>query len=129
MSCPWVRQVHDQVAEEIAAQPVRRIVSLAPNLTETLFALGAGNLVVGDTDYCDYPPEARTKRHVGGPVNPSLEQVAALQASLGRSREARKSKGDQCAPLWNDHMPFHCQPPSVAALIPFLFPKKGNSQT
>jgi len=63
-------------------QPVRRIVSLAPNLTETLFALGAGDLIVGDTDYCDYPPEAKTKRHVGGPVNPSLEQVAALHPDL-----------------------------------------------
>jgi iron complex transport system substrate-binding protein len=63
-------------------QPVRRIVSLAPNLTETLFAIGAGNLIVGDTDYCDYPPEAKARAHVGGPVNPSLERVAALHPDL-----------------------------------------------
>src|ERR1700688_1512139 len=78
-SRPAILEVTDETGRTVRVpQPVRRIVSLAPNLTETLFALGAGNLVVGDTDYCDYPPEARTKRHVGGPVNPSLEQVAAL---------------------------------------------------
>jgi iron complex transport system substrate-binding protein len=63
-------------------QPVRRIVSLAPNLTETVFALGQGDLLVGDTDYCTYPPEALKKTHVGGPVNPSLEEVMALHPDL-----------------------------------------------
>jgi iron complex transport system substrate-binding protein len=63
-------------------QPVRRIVSLAPSLTETLFALGAGNLLVGDTDYCDYPPEALSKPKVGGAINPSIEQTVALRPDL-----------------------------------------------
>ncbi len=63
-------------------QPVRRIVSLAPSLTETLFALGVGDRVVGDTDFCDYPEEAKTKTHVGGPVTPSIEQIAALHPDL-----------------------------------------------
>ena len=63
-------------------QPVRRIVSLAPNLTETVFALGLGDALVGDTDYCDYPAEALKKTHVGGPVNPSLEEVMALHPDL-----------------------------------------------
>ena len=76
-------QVTDEMGRQVRVpQPVRRIVSLAPNLTETLFALGAGNLIVGDTDYCDYPAEAKAKTHVGGPVNPSLEQVAALHPDL-----------------------------------------------
>jgi len=63
-------------------QPVHRIVSLAPNLTETIFALGLGDLLVGDTDYCNYPAEALKKAHVGGPVNPSLEEVMALHPDL-----------------------------------------------
>ena len=63
-------------------QPIRRIVSLAPNLTETVFALGAGDLVVGDTDYCNFPPEAKKKVRIGGPVNPSLEKIAALRPDL-----------------------------------------------
>ena len=57
---------------------VKRIVSLAPNLTEIVFALGEGDRLAGDTDYCDYPAEATKKPHVGGTVNPNLEQVVAL---------------------------------------------------
>lgn len=63
-------------------QMAQRIVSLAPNLTETLFALGLGERVVGDTDFCDYPAEARGKPHVGGPLNPNLEAIAALHPDL-----------------------------------------------
>ena len=44
-----------------AVAPARRIVSLTPSLTEIVFALGAGARVVGISDYCDYPPEARTR--------------------------------------------------------------------
>ncbi len=63
-------------------QPVRRIISLAPNLTETVFALGAGDRLVGDTDYCDYPAEALSKPKVGGAINPSIEEIVALHPDL-----------------------------------------------
>lgn len=63
-------------------RPVRRIVSLAPSVTETLFALGLGDAVVGDTDFCDYPAEAKRKPHVGGPINPSVEAIAALHPDV-----------------------------------------------
>jgi iron complex transport system substrate-binding protein len=59
-----------------------RIVSLAPSLTETLYALGIEDRLVGDTDYCDYPPDARKKPKVGGVINPNLEQIAALHPDL-----------------------------------------------
>lgn len=61
---------------------VERIVSLAPNLTETLYALGLGDRLVGDTNYCDVPPEAKTKPHIGAPVNPSIEAIVALRPDL-----------------------------------------------
>jgi iron complex transport system substrate-binding protein len=61
---------------------VKRIVSLAPNLTEIVFALGQGDRLAGDTDFCDYPAEASKKPHVGGPVNPNLEQVVGLKPDL-----------------------------------------------
>ena len=61
---------------------VRRIVSLAPSLTETLFALGVGDRVVGVSDYCNYPAAARTRPSVGAPLNPSLESIAALRPDL-----------------------------------------------
>ena len=63
-------------------QEVNRVVSLAPNLTEIVFALGDGNHLAGDTDFCDYPPEASQKPHVGGPVNPNLEEIVALMPDL-----------------------------------------------
>jgi cobalamin transport system substrate-binding protein len=59
-----------------------RIISLAPSLTETLYALGVEDRLVGDTDYCDYPPEAQKKPKVGGVINPNLEQIAALHPDL-----------------------------------------------
>jgi len=59
-----------------------RIVSLTPALTEILFAVGAGERVVGVTEYCDYPPEAKTRPKVGGYVNPSVEAVVALRPDL-----------------------------------------------
>jgi iron complex transport system substrate-binding protein len=59
-----------------------RIISLAPSLTETLYALGVEDRLVGDTDYCDYPPDAQKKPKVGGVINPNLEQIAALHPDL-----------------------------------------------
>jgi len=61
---------------------VHRIVSLAPNLTETIYAIGAGARLAGDTDFCDVPQEAKSKPHVGAPVNPSLEAIIALKPDL-----------------------------------------------
>jgi cobalamin transport system substrate-binding protein len=79
---PYI-DVQDETGRTIRIpQPVRRIVSLAPSVTETLFALGVGDRVVGDTDFCDYPPEAKQKTRIGGPVSPSLEAIAALHPDL-----------------------------------------------
>lgn len=64
------------------AKTPQRIVSLAPNMTEMLFALGLGNRVVGVTSFCDYPPEARKKPKVGGMWNPSLEAVVSLKPDI-----------------------------------------------
>lgn len=59
-----------------------RAVSLAPSLTEIVFALGRGDQLVGVTDFCDYPPEARSKPRVGGPMTPDLERVVRLRPDL-----------------------------------------------
>jgi iron complex transport system substrate-binding protein len=61
---------------------VKRIVTLAPNLTETVYALGLGARLVGDTNECDMPPEAKLKPHVGDAQNPSLEAIVALHPDL-----------------------------------------------
>lgn len=78
-----LRAITDELGRKIEAPAqIRRIVSVAPNLTETVFALGAGDRLVGDTDYCDYPQEANEKPRVGGPVNPSLEKIVSLTPDL-----------------------------------------------
>lgn len=61
------------------------IVSLAPNVTETLYALGSGNLLVGRTDYCTYPEDALALPSIGTLYNPSLEKLISLQPDLAIS--------------------------------------------
>lgn len=59
-----------------------RIVSMAPSITEVVFALGLGDRVVGVSAFCDYPPEAAKKPKIGGVVNPNMEAVVALNPDL-----------------------------------------------
>lgn len=65
----------------VPARPVR-IVSLAPSMTEMLYAVGAQDRLVGVSDFCDYPPEARRKPKVGGIYTPSVEAIVALRPDL-----------------------------------------------
>jgi iron complex transport system substrate-binding protein len=60
----------------------RRIVSLAPSLTEILFAVGAGDRVAAVTSHCDYPPEAAARPKVGGYDTPNIELVLAQRPDL-----------------------------------------------
>lgn len=61
---------------------VRRVVSLTPNTTEALFAIGAGELLVGRSRFCDHPPQVRALPAVGGYVDPSFEAILALEPDL-----------------------------------------------
>lgn len=64
-------------------EPPRRVVSLVPSLTETLFALGLGGCVVGVTEYCVHPADrVRDLPQVGGTKNPSLERILELEPDL-----------------------------------------------
>jgi iron complex transport system substrate-binding protein len=80
---PVFREVTDETGRTVRIpQPVNRIVSLAPSLTEIVYALGLQDHLVGDTDYCDYPADAQKKTKVGGGINPSLEQIAVLHPDI-----------------------------------------------
>ncbi len=59
-----------------------RIVSLAPSVTETLFALGAGSKVVGVSQYCNYPPAVRQLPRVGSYLTPNIEAIVGLRPTL-----------------------------------------------
>ncbi|HEX8151768.1 MAG TPA: helical backbone metal receptor [Thermoanaerobaculia bacterium] len=59
----------------------RRVVSLVPSLTESLFDLGAGDVVVGITDFCIFPPDLDRPR-VGGTKNPKIDEIRALAPDL-----------------------------------------------
>src|SRR2546426_2723092 len=85
------------------AVPARRIVSLLPSFTEILFAIGAGERLVGRTTWCDYPPEALAVPSVGDGMPPSGEAGAPPRAGLlqiGRAHRRNPS------PLLNPNAPF-----------------------
>lgn len=80
---PGTRVVTDEVGRQVTIPvEVKRIVTLSPDLTETIYALGLEDKLSGDTDYCDTPPEAKLKPHVGGPQDPSLETIVSLHPDL-----------------------------------------------
>ena len=60
----------------------QRIVSLAPSITEILFALGVGDRLVGVSTYCDYPPEATRIDAVGTFLQPNVERILAKRPDL-----------------------------------------------
>jgi iron complex transport system substrate-binding protein len=65
-----------------AAPREQRIVSTAPSITEALYALGLGANVVGDTIYCTYPADARSKAKIGTFLQPDYERILALRPTL-----------------------------------------------
>jgi iron complex transport system substrate-binding protein len=73
----------DDMGREVTINEIpQRIVSHVPSITEMLFALGVGERVVGVSDYCDYPEEAKSKPSVGNYFNPSIENIVALDPDL-----------------------------------------------
>jgi iron complex transport system substrate-binding protein len=77
----------------------QRIVSAAPAITETLFALGLGDRVVGVTTHCRFPEEARKKAKIGGYLRPSLEAIVALRPDLVIAERAPSNLTSQLAGL------------------------------
>jgi cobalamin transport system substrate-binding protein len=95
---------------EVPARP-RRIVSLAPSVTDSLLALGAGDRLVGVSDFCVLPPGTRPITRVGGLLNPSLETIRSLAPDvlIGTTSGNDPSLAPQAAsvgiPLYTVHTP------------------------
>ena len=77
------RVVTDQIGRRVTlpAQP-QRVITLAPYLTEIVYALGAGDKLVGDTTYCNYPAAAQKVEKVGDTLKPNLDRIIALQPDV-----------------------------------------------
>ncbi|MCA2000678.1 MAG: cobalamin-binding protein [Chloroflexi bacterium] len=105
----------------LLAAPAQRIVSLAPSVTESLFAIGAGGQVVGRTDYCNYPEEVAALPSIGGfsAESISVETILSLEPDLvigGSTYQA-----DVIQALQDSGVPaFVSQPENLAALMDAL---------
>jgi iron complex transport system substrate-binding protein len=60
----------------------KKIVSVAPNITELVFALGKGSQLIGKTQYCDYPKEAASIQSIGSLTDPNIEKIIELQPDV-----------------------------------------------
>jgi iron complex transport system substrate-binding protein len=77
------RTVQDETGRAVRVPDhIGRIVSLAPNLTEMVYALGVEERLVGITNQCDYPPEVKAKPRVGDVIQPSLETIVELRPDV-----------------------------------------------
>lgn len=80
---PDSRTLTDEAGRTVTVPAnIERFISLAPNLTEIVYAIGAGDRLVGNTTYCDYPPEAKTVPKVGDTLQPSIERILGLRPQL-----------------------------------------------
>jgi len=111
--------VVDQTGQAVSlpAAP-RRIVSLVPGVTEILFAIGAQDAVVGVTDFCDYPLDARRKARVGDMLAPNLETLVSLKPDLVVATRSgnREETFDQLTRLG---LPVYLvdEPPTIAGVL------------
>ncbi|MGE5630669.1 MAG: helical backbone metal receptor [Caulobacteraceae bacterium] len=75
--------VKDSTGREVVIEKEpTRIISAAPNITEMIYALGKGNELVGRTDYCDYPEEAKKVQSVGSLMDPNVEKIIELKPDV-----------------------------------------------
>jgi len=78
-----MRDIADDLGRKLKIpERVERVVSLAPNLTENIFAVGAGDRLVGVTKFCNYPEDAQKIQQVGDTISPNIETIIALKPQI-----------------------------------------------
>lgn len=78
-----MRQVTDDLGRTVLIPTkINRAISLAPSLTENIFAVGAGDRLVGVTTFCNYPEEAKSIAKIGDTMNPNMESIIALKPDV-----------------------------------------------
>ena len=78
----WALVPREQATTEAPTGALNRVVSLSPALTEILYAIGAGDRLVGISDFTIFPPEALELPSCGGQMNPNLELITSLDPDL-----------------------------------------------
>lgn len=77
------RDITDDLGRQVKIpEKVTRVVSLAPSLTEIVFAVGAGDKLVGRTDFCNFPEEAKKIPSIGDTVKPNIENIIAMKPQV-----------------------------------------------
>jgi iron complex transport system substrate-binding protein len=77
------REITDDLGRKISLpNKIERAISLAPNLTETVFAIDAGDKIVGVTTYCNFPEQAKSIQKIGDTMKPNIENIIALKPQV-----------------------------------------------
>ncbi len=101
---PVLSGCQGEPSSRISPRIPRRIIALTPSVTETLFALGLGDRVVGVGDYSRWPPEAARKPRLGALFNPNLERIVSLKPDLAVLIPSERGLGTKLKPLGIDVM-------------------------
>lgn len=92
--------IEDQIGRKITIKELpERIISLSPSNTEIIYALGLEDRLVGVTEYCDYPEDAKTKEKIGGYDEPNLEKIFSLEPDLVIATTAHQKAVEQIEKL------------------------------
>lgn len=109
------------------------IVTFGPNITETVYALGQGDRIAGVTTFCDYPPEAQSKKRVGGYLDPDLETITALSPELivlpGKMEKLAQLAAQNHFKILNAHMDDMASIHSSIRAIGAALDCSGNAET
>ncbi len=83
LSFPWAGFSSDSEEQNsYSAEAPKRVISLAPSITELIYTLGVDSILIADTRYCKHPPQADTLPDVGGFLDPNLELIVSLDPDL-----------------------------------------------
>jgi len=97
-------------------RPAQRVISMAPNITELLFAAGGGNLIVGTVSYSDFPEAAKKIPQIGDNREVDLERIIALKPDLLVAwRHVNSDRQDQQLRSLNIPL-YYCEPRTMAAI-------------
>lgn len=124
ISCAYSCGVIDDAGNTIQLkQAAQRIISLAPDITETLFAIGAGPQIVGVLAGSDYPPAAQKLPQVGTYNGIDLEKIIALHPDLIIGWKPMFAR--QLAQLKTFHIPIYISDPHRLEDLPLIFQRLG----